>query len=1103
MRSLRLGCAIGALMIASTAAYAQETTGTIRGDVVDEAGSPIANATVTVLHTPTGSRSTSTTDASGTFSSSGLRIGGPYEVTATAPGLETATATIPNITSGSPQRISITLVGAGETITVTGTRVRSSIELATGPATALNQDAIQGVASVTRDIRDLVRRDPYATLDLTNRSISIAGQNSRFNKFSVDGVQFSDDFGINQGGLPTQRGPVPLDAICEFTVQVAPSDITEGDFQGGAINTVLCSGTNEFHGSAFGTYSDDSLTGSRTRGRDVPLDFDSKTYGFQLRGPIIRDVLFFSVTGERLREGRPADFGPQNEGFANAIPNLTRTIVDRVKNTARTLYNYDTLDVPTSVEEKDDKLVAKFDLNIGENHRAAATYIYNDSSNFQDTNAAANLNASNPSLGLQSNSYELTERVHSGVFQLNSDWSDDFSTEARISYRDYKRGQVPYNGRSFGQFNVCTNATSDASSPTTTPPGNGGGTTGCNTGVPRVVFGPDASRQANALDTSNLDIQLQANLSRNNHNVKAIFARNEIDVNNLFAQNTSGSFYFDSLADYEARRANQLVLNVPINGDLSSVAGIFDYVTWTFGIQDTWDVLDNLTVQYGFRADLYDQEDRPAPNQFFVQRLGYGNNETLSGKYLFSPRFGLTWQPLDRLDIRASVGRFGGGTPDVYVSNSFSNTGVASNQVTISRNANGTFTGAPTDIAAAALNNVGGGTAIPSVVTQFAQTNTASVARAQVNALAPDFEIPSTWRYSLSASYDADLGPLGDNWLLGVDLLYSEVDRGLQVTDARAVQIGTLPDGRPRYGQRLPAPADNNGDYILFNSKAGRTKVAVVRFDKEWDFGLSAGGSYTWQDATAVSELTSSTATSNYNQTASSNPNFAVLGTSNTEIKHQFKFNVGFRRNFFGDNETRLDIFGETRSGRPFSYTGEDAGSTPRSAVFGVLGDDRRHLLYVPTGPNDPLVEYAASGSGATAQTAAQTASLLDAFINGSELGDYRGKIAPKNIGRSPWFTKIDLRLSQDIPLIRGTKIKAFVDVENVLNLIDSDWGSLRQVGFPYFANVVQVSCAAFGTGTAANNCLRYRYTNFQNPAETLETRVSLYQIRVGARFEF
>ncbi len=1109
MRNLT-GVALIALASAS-ALHAQETTASLRGDVFSDAGAPVAGATVTITHTPSGTVSVQTTGRDGSFSANGLRIGGPVAVSVAAPGFETATTTVANLIAATPQRVSVALAAEGQVITVTGTRQRSSIVLATGPVTALDRDRIEGVASVNRDIRDLARRDPLVTLDPTNRGISIAGQNGRFNKFSVDGVQFSDDFGINQGGLPTQRGPVPLDAICEFTVEVAPTDITQGDFQGGAINTVLCSGTNEYHGSAFFTYSEDSLTGDRTRDTQVNLSFDSKNYGFSLRGPIVKDRLFLAVTGERLREGRTADYGPQGEGFANPVPGVTRALVDLITADAKSIYGYDTLDIPSSVLEKDDKLVAKADWNIVDGQRLSATYVYNDSSNFQDGNSGNSISRTSPFLALQSNSYALTETVHSGVIQLNSDWSDIFSTEARVSYRDYKRGQVPYNGRSFGQFTVCTAAQSDSTS-------GGGGTTGCNIGVPTIQFGPDASRQANELETKNLDIQLQAEVHSGGHAVKALFERNQIDVNNLFAQNTAGVFYFDSIADYEARRANRLAYNVPINGDINSVAAIFNYQTYTFGLQDTWDVTDTLTVQYGFRYDLYEQKDRPTANQNFAnrqERIAAGatgsdgqvigtNTENIAGKQLFSPRFGLTWSPTDRLKISAGAGRFGGGTPDVYLSNSFSNTGIVSNQLTIQRNATAADVfNVPLAVGQGALNGVSGGPGIPAAVTQYLQTNTASVPLSTVNALDPNFKIPSVYRYSASATYKADLGGFGDDWLIGGDFVYTDVSNGFQVTDIRSIVAGTLPDGRPRYRAKTTA-TDTNGDYILYNSHRGKSVIAVGRFSKAWDFGLSLGASYTHTIAKAVSELTSSTSTSLYNQTAASDPNYAYYGTSNDEARHQIKWNAGFRTKLFGDNETRFDVFGERRSGRHFSYTAEDLGSATRSALYGVLGDDRRFLLYVPTGPNDPLVQYDSNVvGGVTVQTAAAAQSGLDALINNSKLKNFRGQVAPKNLGTSPWFTKVDIRVSQELPLVWGAKLKIFGDIENVLNLIDRNLGSYRVVNFPYFANVVQASCAAFAPAPNAGTCLKYSYRQVQDPTLSLQSRVSLYQIRVGAKLEF
>ena len=96
-----------------------------------------------------------------------------------------------------------------------------------------------------------------------------------------------------------------------------------------------------------------------------------------------------------------------------------------------------------------------------------------------------------------------------------------------------------------------------------------------------------------------------------------------------------------------------------------------------------------------------------------------------------------------------------------------------------------------------------------------------------------------------------------------------------------------------------------------------------------------------------------------------------------------------------------------------------------------------------------------------------------------------------------------------------GSKVKVFADIENILNLIDSDWGALRQVSFPYTSAVVRVQClnAPVATGTApgagvvntnsSQTCAQYRYSNVLSPNLTHSGRQSLYQIRVGARFSF
>jgi hypothetical protein len=396
-----------AVAACSTSAYAQETTSSIRGSVT-AGGAPVAGAKVTVTHVPSGTVTTSTTDAEGGFSSSGLRVGGPFKVEVNAEGYADATVTDINLTAGQPLRLPIALESSGNEIVVSATQLRAT-ELSPGPITSLSRAQIATVASVTRDIRDIARRDPFATIDPgQSRGVMIAGQNARLNKFSVDGLGFSDDFGLNVGGLPTARGPVPIDAIEQFSVKIAPYDISEGNFQGGAINVILRSGTNQIHGSALYTYSSDGLTGDKISTGRINLDFKSKTYGGFLSGPIIKDKLFLAVSYEHLEEGTPIQIG--TAGFPNVVPGLTDAQVSNIGTIAKNVYNYDTLGVQSSTIETDEKWTVKADWNITDGQRLSATWIHNDSNNSSTAGFSSTSNTS-PALGLKSNNYNRPEKV--------------------------------------------------------------------------------------------------------------------------------------------------------------------------------------------------------------------------------------------------------------------------------------------------------------------------------------------------------------------------------------------------------------------------------------------------------------------------------------------------------------------------------------------------------------------------------------------------------------------------------------------------------------------------------------------------------------------
>jgi hypothetical protein len=1093
---LLIGAAVAALVIPA-AASAQETTSSIRG-IVTADGAPVSGADVVITHIPSGTRSTARSNNDGSFQASGLRVGGPFTVVVTSAVGETSVTDIFTVV-GQPYDLPVELTEGGTDIVVTASSISGAGTAASGPRTVLTQDDISKVASVNRDVRDLARRDPLAQLDLSNsRAVSFAGVNPRFNRFTINGVQIGDNFGLNSDANPTGRGPVPFDAISQFSVSIAPSDIRQGNFQGGAIDTVLLSGNNDFRGTGFYSQSTDGLQGDRIGStRQVLPGYKSETYGATISGPIIRDKLFLMVSGERNTDPRPLAVSQISQ-----IPGLTQGQIDQVTGIAQNVYNYEAGELLTINDQKDEKIVGRLDWNITDGQRLSLSYInaYESSTVGNNTSTAA----ANPSIGLSSNGYQRSVLLRAGIVQLNSDWTDQLSTEARFLYKSNEVSQIPLNGLGFAQFRVCTDPTSVVSGTNTVST--------CGTS-PIIAFGPDNSRQANELFFDTWGGSFLTRYNAGAHDISLLVEYNRNRTTNLFLQNATGNYYFDSIADFQNRNASQFSYQNALSLNVADSAADFVYEQWTFGLQDTWQIASNFDVTYGLRYDLYGMRSEVPLNSAYLARYGVPNTKTYKGLGNFQPRLSFNWRPIDRLRIRGGASVFGGGSPDIYVSNSFSNTGVVTSAITnltratVANGATATcgspFTGANAAVCTAALNGVTG-TSIPGVIDGFIATNTGGQATAPTSSLAQDFRPPSVTKFNLSADYNL----FGIN--VGADYLYSMTNEGVSFTDLRSRVAGVLPDGRPRYTfvptAGVNATNDNNADYLLYNDSRGRSHIAVVRFDKTFDFGLSLAGSYAWQDVKDVSPATSSTPGSLYATAAKADPNFPAYGTGNDETTWRYTYSVGFDRAFFGDYRTVIQLFGETRSGRRYSFSMQD-NNNGRTPVFGTVGNNNAHLLYVPTGSDDARVSY---DSAATQQS-------LETLIGNTRLKDYRGQIAAKNIARNRAFTRIDLHLEQQIPtFLGGSRITLFGDIENLPNLINSNWGGLRQFGFPYTADVVRVQClqAPVATGTAptaaqisnsaATPCAQYRYSSYREPNEqAVQFNNSLYLIRIGARFTF
>lgn len=1159
LRKIAAALAVGLLTLCTgQVAVAQETTSALRGQVTDTAGNAVPGATVTIVHTPTGTRSVQTTNAAGVYDARGLRVGGPYRVEFSADGYAGKKFDDVYLTVGETARLNAGLEGGVAEVVVSASAIRTANEI--GAATNLDRDQIDGIVSINRDIRDLARRDPLVSANLRgDGGISIAGSNPRTNRISIDGVQAQDDFGLNTGGLPTRRGPVSIDSVEQFSVQAVPFDVENGDFLGGAINVVLRQGTNDWGGSVFANFLNKDLVGTKIQQTVVKTLVKQDNYGATLRGPIIPDKLFFALSYETYESVDVTSVGPAGGGFATSIVGPAGTpmttaeiaaVTDVFANTYRSSFPFGS--IPQTKPITDEKYTARLDWNITDDQRATLTYRKSESGVIQRTNLGTT------SAGLDSQWYLTGENDETYSLQLNSDWRDDFSTEFRLSRREYTRLQEPPAGQAFSDIRVCSTATPLDAAGTTNQPltcRNGSNTAAV------VRFGPDQFRHANFLTTTNTQAQLSGELTLGAHLVKAGVQYQNQKIFNLFLPNSDGTYYFDSIRDFTNGFAGELIYRNALSGNPNDAAANFKYDTTSLFLQDTWDVSDPLSLTYGLRYDMYSVKDKPALNPNFVARYGFNNQETYDGIGVLMPRLAFDWRPVDTVKVSGGLGLFSGGLPDVFLSNSFSNTGILDNTLTFQRSltaANATSllataaqgggfitetTGAVNCVATpatclAALNvgvNSSFGTSIPASV-QAALGGSTVPATSETNSIVPGFKMPSDWRTNLAVNWE-----VGDGWNLNASAVYVRTKDGLAFRDIRAKPLivngvqALTPDGRLRYdglstaqrtavaGTTVNSVNPGSGrDIQAYNpGQTGSIWTAAVGVAKDFDNGFNFSLSYSKQNSEefSASARFSSTASSLYGgQYASLDPNTATSGRGQEEISDAVKGELGWRKDLFGGYETRISLFADYRKGRPVTFTMN--GGSGRNATFGV--NRGAQLAYVPdltgsvtTGTVGTTAVVGVSSAPLVAFDSTATVDAVRALI--AKFGIPQGGIVPRGSYENRAINLWDMQLSQELPAFsENHKARITFDIANVLNLLNKKWGVIEEYGED--VRLFDVSCAGVN-GVSDNagvlSCARYRIsganTALLNPSSATgpaggvvrNTDRSRWQIQVGLKYEF
>jgi outer membrane receptor protein involved in Fe transport len=1051
---------------------AQGITTAAVGGTVTANGQAVANAEVTVRNPSTGFTRTVSTDAGGRYFVPNLLPGGPYTVTANAPGFAAQAQGPLRLVLGQTASANFQVaeqVVALEGLTVTAESNPVISPSRTGATTVISDETIEATPTLSRNFTEVARLSPHVSG--SSETPSVGGANNRFNNIQIDGATTSDIFGLGSSGTPGGQGtaakPIPLDAIEQFQVLVTPFDVRQAGFTGGLINAVTKSGTNRFRGSAFVNYrNQDFVRGDTLRGFGQnfapPRAFTNQQYGATLSGPIIRDRLHFLVSGEVEARETPGSFGRTDPGSVG----LRTQTLDSIGAIAQR-YGIDPGNAERFTEEVSlGNLFGRIDFRINDNHRLALRHNY-----------APKRDDVGPSRGgtnfdFSSYNYFFKTDVNSTVLQLFSDLTENVNNELLVNFQRIVDRPSPETR--YPAIEITVNDTiNGVAQPRRT-----------------VRLGSEFSRQYNELDQDMFQVTNNLVWNRGPHRLTFGLNAEYFDFRNAFIQNYIGTYAFNSVADFRNGRVNRFTRNVPLRDNPVAEFAVFQPGGY---LQDEWTISDNLNVTAGLRVDVPLMLDDPEQNPTFVQAFGRDNSETPSGKPLISPRFGFNWtNDADlRTQFRGGAGIFSGRPPYVWLSNAFSNTGIDFAQITCS-GANAPVYNATT--AQQGPTTCGAGPA-------------AGVA--SVNSLSPDYRFPQELKASVGVDQELPLGLTGTFEFVyskGIDRTVSrEINLAGPQTNLPATATQGLGNrtfyGRPQNDPDFafaPVRIDNRFRQVveLDRLSAGYAYTLVAELARSFGESLDLRAAYTFNRSRDPGSFGSSTATSNVGlHPIGERINDFSLAPSSFERPHKVTMVGAYSLpNRFGGAEISAVYIGQSGRNYYYVYQGDINGDGyPGTGVTNRFND----LLYVP----NSLTELAF--------VTPDDSRLFGELIEMEEcLQGSRGNILERYSCRAPWQNRLDARVTQPIRF-RGSKLQAEVNIFNLPNLLNSDWGVQQGI---QFSDAFALNFDNRVDSRNPNSAPRFRYagrtrvgsdgvTHAERPYTTFFD--SRYQVQIGLRAEF
>lgn len=1038
---------VAGAFVLTTSVIAQETSGGLQGFVTMKADrSALPGVSVEAIHVPTGTHYTAVTGTGGRFNILNVRVGGPYTITAKLSGFRTQTLKGVDIALGEKRTVNLELdlVSVQQAVEVTAESMPLINSERMGSGSAVPEAEIKVLPTIRRQFQDLARVNPYVNVapgDSTGTNISISGKNNRYNTIQIDGAVNNDLFGLASTGTPggqTDTQPIALDAIQELQVVISPYDVKQGGFTGGAINAITRSGSNAFAGSVYGSARNQSYISSK-----VP-----SASGDALDKPIASfssDQLGARIGGPILRD-RLFFFA---SGERNKLSQPTSGSAD-----GSTSNSYKD---PAGAARFRDILINKYGYDPGGlgdyNRRTNSDMLFgrldlnaSDSHqvtlrhNFVDAlSDTAGQSRSSNAYTFETAGYTITDKTNSTVLQVNSVFGASSFNSGRVGYQTIKDSRaVPVQ---FPSVYICNSAKSACS----------------GSGTYALVAGTERSSGANSLNQKILEVTDDFTLVKGNHTL-TIGTHNEFfKFENLFLQDVYGTYYFGGLDAFDKGIADRYAIQFA-NGADPRRPTQFGAQQWGVYAGDQWRVNNSLTLNVGIRFDLPRLTDRPTYNPLVDSTFGIDTSNVPSNQLMISPRLGFNWNPsaTNKDQVRGGIGVFAGRAPFVWISNNYGTTGIETTNLSAS---NVPFNPDP--------NNP----------PKDFPPGTSAIT---VNGIDPNFKFPQVLRSTLA--YDREL-PFGIRGT--VEAMFTKTLQDVFYYNKGKIETGaTTFYGAPVYKSQSTSISDV---IYLSNTSKGEQQNLIVQAEKRFPFGLYLNASYAYMRAKSAFEGTSSVAYSNWQfQSTDGDINNQALTRSFWEVPNRFSVVVsqGFRTGPLNHN---VAFVFTAQSGQPYSVL--MGSSYPSVNGDGTSNNDR---LFVPQNYGD--VVWKGSG-GAAAPTEAE----WNDFIERTGLDAYRGRVAERNGLDAPWIRSLDFHYDIELP-ISVIRAQITLDVLNLFNLVNSNWGLIRYVPNQTYTALTYSGMDA-STGkpiyTVASGALR------DGGAYSTADLRSRWQLKLGARLSF